>query len=230
VSRELFRNQLWHGLSVVILVAIAQLFVIRSPGASRGSLWGVETTTWFWVAIAIPIIHQVYVWLVWRLELYANTFSSLLGVEKSFAIYSAGFSVLFVGRLIAIIVLALSNRESVSIPPYLAYPVAAAVTVASVYLFYSVRKYFTIARAFGIDHFDKGYDVPYVKGGIFRFTNNGMYVYGLTILYLPGLLLSSQSALMVALFNHLYIWVHYYCTERPDMRTIYGSAPGEAAS
>ncbi len=46
------------------------------------------------------------------------------------------------------------------------------------------------------------------------------------ILYLPGLLLLSKAALAVALFNDIYIWVHYYCTERPDMETIYGKAPG----
>jgi len=32
------------------------------------------------------------------------------------------------------------------------------------------------------------------------------------------------AALAVALFNHLYIWVHYYATELPDMARIYGAA------
>ena len=59
-------------------------------------------------------------------------------------------------------------------------------------------------RAFGIDHFDKTYNVPYVKAGIFRYTDNGMYIFGLMILYLPGLLLFSKAALVVAIFNHLY--------------------------
>ena len=66
-----------------------------------------------------------------------------------------------------------------------------------------------------------------MKKGIFRYTDNGMYIYGLMILYLPGLLLLSKAAMVVALFNHIYIWVHYYCTERPDMKVIYGKAPGE---
>jgi len=88
-----------------------------------------------------------------------------------------------------------------------------------------VKRYFTFERAYGIDHFDKNYNVPYVKQGIFRFTNNGMYVFGLLILYIPALLLFSKVALVVALFNHLYIWVHYYATEKPDMKQIYGSTP-----
>jgi len=28
--------------------------------------------------------------------------------------------------------------------------------------------------------------------------------------------------LAAALFQHAYIWVHYYCTEEPDMQLIYG--------
>ena len=59
--------------------------------------------------------------------------------------------------------------------------------------------------------------------GIFRFSPNAMYVFGFVWLWLPGLFLQSIAALAVALFSHLYIWVHYACTERPDMRRIYGA-------
>ena len=34
---------------------------------------------------------------------------------------------------------------------------------------------------------------------------------------------ASWAALVVAFFSHAYIWVHYLCTERPDMRLIYRS-------
>jgi len=30
------------------------------------------------------------------------------------------------------------------------------------------------------------------------------------------------AALAAALFQHACIWVHYYCTEKPDMELIYG--------
>lgn len=30
------------------------------------------------------------------------------------------------------------------------------------------------------------------------------------------------AGLAIALFNHHYIWVHYFATERPDMEEIYG--------
>jgi hypothetical protein len=88
-----------------------------------------------------------------------------------------------------------------------------------------VKRYFGLTRAFGIDHFDAFYrSLPFVRKGIFRFTRNGMYVYGFLILWVPALWFASLAALSVALFNHLYIWVHYFATELPDIRRIYGQA------
>ncbi len=223
--KEIFRYQIWHLVSVIILIAFTQLFIATHQDVMVGALWGMSTGLWFWTAIAVPVVHQVYVWLIWRLELYQNTFTKRYGVARSFKMYAAGFSILFSGRLIFIIILAISNQDSLLVNPYFTYLIAAAITPLVIYLFYSVKKYFTIERAYGIDHFDKNYNEPYVKKGIFRFTDNGMYVYGLMILYLPGLLLFSKAALLVALFNHIYIWVHYYCTERPDMKVIYGETP-----
>jgi len=74
----------------------------------------------------------------------------------------------------------------------------------------------------GIDHFDSSYgDRPLVKEGIYRYVNNGMYLFGVAIIWIPGLVYLSKAALLSALFTHLYIWVHYYCTEKPDMKRIY---------
>ena len=224
--KDIFRYQIWHLLSVTILIISTQIFITNNSDVMNGALWGTSTRAWFWIAISVPVFHQVYVWIIWRLELYQNTFTRRYGLATSFKIYTTGFSILFVSRLISIIILALSNQGTLLINPYYSYLFAAIITPIVIYLFYSVKKYFTIERAYGIDHFDKDFNKPYVKGGIFRFTDNGMYVYGLMILYLPGFILFSKAALLVALFNHIYIWVHYYCTERPDMKFIYGKAPG----
>jgi len=219
--KEIFRYQIWHLVSIIFLITITQLFVTNNYDVMNGTLWCISTKTWFWIAIAIPIIHQVYVWLVWRIELHKNTFTSRYGLAKSFKMYTIGFSILFISRLIFITILAVSNQDSLSINPFIAYLLVTIISPIVIYLFYSVKKYFTIERAYGIDHFDKNYNEPYEKRGIFKFTDNGMYVFGLMILYLPGLLLFSKAALTVALFNHIYIWVHYYCTELPDMKVIY---------
>jgi len=78
-------------------------------------------------------------------------------------------------------------------------------------------------RAFGIDHFepDKAKTFPLVNKGVFKYTANGMYVYGFLMLWVPGFLFLSKAALLMALFNHIYIWIHYYYTEKPDMNFIY---------
>jgi len=225
--KDIFRYQIWHLISALLLVALAQHSIFHNPAGMVGEYWGVTTQQWFWIAISVPLLHQLYVWLIWRLELYYSTFTSRFGLSKSFALYAVGFSLLFVGRLIAITILALSSSDSLTINPYYSYLLAAVITPVVIYLFYSVKRYFTFSRALGIDHFDKNYDEPYVKGGIFRYSDNAMYLYGLMVLYLPGLLLLSKAALIVALFNHIYIWGHYFCTERPDMQVIYGKLPHE---
>lgn len=224
-SNNIFKFQIWHLLSLVILIYAVKVYASNNSEVLDGSFLNVDTKSWFWLAIAVPIIHQVYVWLVWRFELYQRTFTQKFGVKRAFNFYAIGFSLLFVGRFIAITLLAISNKESLHISPIISYLLAVVITVPVIYLFYSVKKYFTIERAYGIDHFDRNYSEPYEKRGIFKYTDNGMYIFGLMILYIPGLLYLSEAALLVALFNHVYIWVHYYFTERPDMIEIYGNTP-----
>ncbi|MEZ5365977.1 MAG: methyltransferase [Bryobacterales bacterium] len=65
--------------------------------------------------------------------------------------------------------------------------------------------------------------MPLESRGIFRYTRNGMYTFGLIGIWLPGLFLASQAALLAAAFHHAAAWVRYYCTELPDMRRIYGN-------
>jgi hypothetical protein len=225
ITKKIFEYQIWHLVSLVFLILAVQLYVSSRPVILDGALWGISTSLWFWLAIATPISHQVYVWLVWRFELYLRVFSKKFGTKQAFKVYAIGFSFLFISRLITIIFLAISSKNTLHLNPIIAYAFALLITPLVVYLFYSVKKYFTIERAYGIDHFEKNYNEAYVKKGIFKYTDNGMYVFGLLILYLPGLLLLSEAALLVALFNHIYIWVHYYFTERPDMVVIYGDAP-----
>jgi hypothetical protein len=224
-TRKIFEYQIWHLILLIAMLLSIILYLTSSSDMSSGIFWGINTKTWFWLAIAIPIVHQVYVWLIWRFELYQRSFTKRYGLKRSFNVYAVGFSILFVSRLISIIILAYSNKDTLNVSPMLAYALAALITPLVIYLFYSVKKYFTIERAYGIDHFDKHYSEPYVKNGIFKYTENGMYVFGLMILYLPGLLFLSKAAIVAALFNHAYIWVHYYFTERPDMQEIYGEAP-----
>jgi len=223
--RKIYKYQVWQFLTALVLIFFLKYFFVDITSVLKGNLFGFETKIWFWIAIMSPIIHQAYVVIVWRFELYKQTFSSYFGVQKSFKYYSIGFSILFVSRLIFIIFLAISNKNTLQINPIIVYIIIAFIIPVVIFLFYSVKKYFTIERAYGIDHFDKNYNVPYVKKGIFKYTNNGMYIFGLMILYIPGLFCFSEAAIIVAIFNHIFIWAHYYFTELPDMKEIYGNTP-----
>ncbi len=216
------KQQHWHLILLIILLSLLYSYSIHSPYFFAGSLWGVSTKSWAWFGLLVPIVHQIYVLLCWRLELVHKTLSKSFG-STGFTLYKIGFAVLILLRPVSITMLAVSNADSLSVSPFLTFLLAAILLVPSIYLFYSVKKYFGINRAFGEDHFnpDKYKTDGIIKQGIFKYTNNGMYVYGFLILYVPGLLLLSEAALALALFNHLYIWVHYYFTEKPDMEFIY---------
>ena len=121
--------------------------------------------------------------------------------------------------------LAIANQRTVQIDPAWLNATAVVIAIPTIYLFYSVSRYFGYRRALGIDHFDPSYrEKPFIRRGIFRLTRNGMYTFGFGAVWLPGLLWGSQAALLSAAFSHLYIWVHYFCTELPDMRRIYPKA------
>jgi hypothetical protein len=49
-----------------------------------------------------------------------------------------------------------------------------------------------------------------------------MYTFGFFMMWIPPILAASKAGLLLAAFSHLYIWVHYFTTEKPDMERIYG--------
>ncbi len=216
-----FEGQLLH--LICLLGLLAGLYLASQlPGIHIGSFIGLSTSTWVILAVADAIAHQAYVWLCWRLQLSGQRLTSLLG-EQAFRLYQVGFSILMILRPVLAFALAWSNRGSLPIDPWVGYIIGMALLLPSIYLMYCVGRYFSFDRAFGIDHFDVSYrNLPLVRKGIFRWTPNAMYVFGFFMLWAPAFLFQSVAALIVAAFSHLYIWVHYYCTEKPDMRRIYG--------
>lgn len=216
-------RQLQHLLLLALLIA-GIAWIAQGEGFWEGAYLGVSTSTWFWWSIALPVIHQVWVVVCWRLELHHQTLSRTLG-DNGFRLYAAGFAFWSAGRFLTLIPLAMADRGTLDVDQSLLDVLAVGIAVPTIYLFYSVARYFGFRRALGIDHFDPSYrDAPFVRKGIYRFTRNGMYTFGFGVVWLPGLIWASEAALLSALFSHLYIWVHYFCTELPDMRRIYGKA------
>ena len=221
---KVFKYQLWHFLILMGLLWAVYLVSMNDLSMLMGSFWDVGTRSWLIFALITPILHQFYVVLCWRLELHYSYITNTFGTN-GFLFYKIGFAVLILLRPVSIILVAISNTGSLDTNGQVAQVLSFVLLVPSVYLFYSVKKYFGIDRAFGEDHFRPEHymNQTFIKKGIFRYTSNGMYIYGFLILYIPGLLLLSKAALLAALFNHIYIWVHYYFTELPDIKFIYNS-------
>jgi len=221
---KIFKHQLGHIIFLIGLIVCMYLLVGRDPAFLKGELYGVTTTYWLILGLLSAILHQVYVLIWWRVELYYQGITNLIG-ENGFTLFKIGFLLLFLFRPVSIILVSISNSRTLILSTALAWLFSTLLFFPSAYLFYSVKKYFGMDRAFGIDHFrpEKFKKEPLVKKGIFKYGSNGMYKFGFLILYIPGLLLQSKAGLAVALFHHLYIWVHYYFTELPDMKVIYGT-------
>ncbi len=219
-AKKIFEKQLSHLLSLVLLL-VGLFLLMNLDGFSRGEFWGVDTLTWLYLLVGITILHQIFVWFCWRAELYSGLLRRWFG-HRAFAVYAVLFFLLIISRPVFITLLAIANRDTIAISPTFRMILVILLTAPSIYLLYSIARYFGFDRAFGIDHFDRSYrGKALVKKGIFRYATNGMYVFGLLILWIPGVLLSSWAAVVAALFSHIYIWVHYFCTEKPDMDFIY---------
>jgi protein-S-isoprenylcysteine O-methyltransferase Ste14 len=218
---KLLEKQLWHFLCLGMLLFAIYVTLKIDNEILLGSLWNVKTKTWFLWAVSIPIAHQVYVLICWRSELYYSFLTKIIG-KYAFKIYLIDFFILFASRIVFLIFLANSNRFTFNLNSYVKSVLILIISVIAIYAFYSVKQYFGFGRAAGLDHFDaEARKLPLVKKGIFKYTNNGMYTYAFLAFYLPGLFYESKAAILVALFSHIYIWVHYYFTEKPDMNYIY---------
>jgi len=217
----MFEKQGWHYFFLALLLALVA--VLARGDTMSGQLWGVRTQTWLWIAISVPILHQIIVWFFWRLELHHGLITKWFG-ESGFPLYKLIFTVLFAARPISILLLGISNYNTLTCPPSLMYAAAVILLIPGIYTMYSVVHYFGIDRAYGIDHFDPSYrDKPFIKQGMFKYTDNAMYKFGFLILWSLALFTLSRAALLAVVFNHLYIWVHFYFTELPDIRSIYGT-------
>ncbi len=217
---KILEKQGYHLLSILILSG--GLWLAVRGDFLESEFLGLTARTWLILAVLFPVVHQIYVVICWRGELYYGWLSNALG-ERAFKIWAAGFMILFLGRPITILALAIANRGTLDLPLMINLPLIAICLAVVVYMAYSFVKYFSVSRALGIDHFqpEKYRNISFVREGIFRWSSNAMYKYAFLALWAIGLVFNSKAALLAALFNHLYIWAHYYFTEYPDIQYIY---------
>ncbi len=220
---KFWKNQPQH--FVLLLTLISTLIYVTHHFHLLGGtgLFGIPNLVYFWIGTSIPILHQLFVLIIWRLELNNHKLSSKFGLKKAFVRYGVGFKLLIISRVITVLLMALSTSRTLHVNSLFSYIIAAVLFSVFIYVAYSVKKYFGFMRVIGIDHFVERFrNMPFVRGGIFKYSSNAMYAFGFSLIWVPGFLFLSKPALLLALFNHVYIWVHYYCTEKPDMKHIYG--------
>ena len=213
----LFQGQLQHLMLVILLVAGA-LALLRD---GAGGFLGLTSRSWAQITIAAAILHQVLVVLVWRSQLHFALMTRLFG-QHALTVWGAMFLPLLFARPLLLLATGLAGPGSLPGPRLLQLVLGVALLLPAIWGAHSVARYFTIPRALGGDHFeDRFLNMPLVREGLFKYSQNAMY--GIIFLGLWGLALlaGSWNATVLALFMHAYIWVHMYCTEAPDMALLY---------
>jgi phospholipid methyltransferase len=214
---KMFQGQLQH-VMLVVLITSGTVTLLHNMD---GSFLGLSTKIWAFTTIAVVLLHQSIVAIVFRLQLHFAVMTRLLG-ERALKIWGIIFMPLLLARPLLLLATGLSEYGSLAGPRTLQLLVGTLLVAIAAWGAHSVIKYFTIPRALGGDHFyDRYLNMPLVNQGAFKVTPNAMY--GIIFLGLWGLALltGSRNALVLALFQHGYIWVHMYCTEDPDMRILY---------
>jgi hypothetical protein len=212
-----FKRQIWHLGGIIIFFYIGTQFVDLESNINK--FIGISALGWFMIAMSIPLIHQAYVWICWRSELCWKSISNTIG----FKVYVIVFFILVISRLSAI-VLCFVDYGSLYKPGWLAWTLGLILFIPGAYTMYSVKKYFGFLRAAGVDHFDPKYrDLPFENRGIFKWTPNAMYVFAIGIPFSFAVATGSQSMFIVAIYTYISIWLHYFCTEKPDFAVIYNN-------
>ena len=216
--KQVLEGQPQH-LILLVLLSIGALSLFTSGDGTR--LLGLTGPGWAKLGMALVILHQLIVAFVFRLQLHRNLLTRLFG-QRDMKIWAVIFLPLLIARPITTFMAGWADDTPITGLRWLEIPLGAVLLVIAAWAMRSTLVYFTIPRALGGDHFrEEIRTLPKVSGGVFDYTDNGMY--GVVFLGLWGiaLLFGSWNALVLALFQHAYIWVHMYTVEGPDMRRLY---------
>ena len=212
-----FKNQIWHlGGTILLFYIAAQLIDFT---INPNNLFGLSAKDWFILSMAIPLIHQTYIWACWRSELCWKTITRTIGFKPCVTVF------FIIGLLrFSCIGLCIVDYGSLYEPGLLAWILGIIIFIPGAYTMYSVRKYFGFLRAAGADHFFPEYKhLPFEKRGIFKWSSNAMYLFGIAIFFSFAVSSGSKAGFIFAIYSYISIWLHYFCTEKEDFKDIYGA-------
>lgn len=216
----------FHRLPVNLLAtgaAVAVAVSLVDAEALTGAALGLSARTWWYIVLALPVLHQLYVWLFWRGELCWRALGRRYGAEEGFGLFRRGFFVFLGARPLVALGLALADHGTLCEPSAMTYLLGALLFIPAAWTIYSVERFFGPYRAAGADHFIVRYrTMPFERRGAFRYVPNAMYTLGFLLFWAIAVALASRAALVAAAYVHVVIWIHYLTLERPDMEVIYG--------
>lgn len=206
-------------LLIAILLTLGAASLLTAPDSR---ILGLAAPQWARVSISLALLHQVLVAVVFRLQLHRGTMTRLFGANDM-RVWAALFLPLLIARPVTVILTGWADDVPITGWRGAEVMIGLALLGTAIWAMHSTLVHFTLPRALGGDHFrEEIARMPMVDKGVFRYTANGMYGVAFLGLWGIALLFGSWNALVLALFQHAYIWVHMYCTEAPDMARIHG--------
>ena len=217
---DILEGQPQHLLMLALMLCGAAWLLEDSSG--QGSFLGLDSLGWAWTSIWLAVLHQLVVAFGFRMQLHRAFFTRFWG-ERDFAVWRRIFLPLLLARPVTVLITAVLDAGSLGGPRLGQVVLGCVLLVPATWTMHSVLRYFTVRRATGGDHFRESYlSMSMVKQGSFRWVDNSMYALAFLGLWGIALIAGSWQALVVAFFQHAYIWVHMYTVEAPDMRWLYG--------
>lgn len=217
--KDIFEYQIQH-IAIALLLTVGAFSLLSSP-PETASLLGLTAMGWAKLSIFLALIHQFIVAFVFRMQLHKNLMTRLFGA-RDMKIWALIFMPLLVIRPLTVIMTGWADTVPITDYRTVEMVLGLGLLLPAIYGMHSTIVHFTLPRALGGDHFrDEYLAMPKVDKGIFKYTDNGMY--GVVFLGLFGiaLLFGSRNAMILALFQYAYIWVHMFCTETPDLKRMF---------
>lgn len=219
--QKVLERQGFQLLGYILLGGILYFATLQYP-ESHGREWGMSTADLVALSWILAGIFQFGAALVWRLELHHCLIGRIFG-GAGFVAFRIAFALVGATRMLLIIPIAKSAPNTIPIDPILFWILILVPLPLILWACHSTLMYFGFTRATGADHFDASYKTKTIETrGVFKYIRNPMYAVILLLLYHPGLFFQSGLGLIAAACHHGFVWCHYFCTEKPDMRVIYG--------
>lgn len=213
------KRQFIHLLSLIIFAILIWLFT--ESALSSGNWAGQTDRAWLILGILVFCLHQLIVSLVFRLQLGKALFTRIFG-RLDLIIWGIIFFPFLAARPFTVMAVSRASQNSLNLNILFTRLLAISLLIPALYTLWSVLRYFGLIRALGGDHFRVKYrEMGLVKEGIFKYTDNAMYKFAFLLLWAIALFYRSYPALILVIFQHISIWVFYYCIEKPDLDLIY---------